>query len=43
MVSIGWTSSENLVVILEDGSMAVYSIHGQLQFTRVITRVSMGI
>lgn len=39
MSSLGWTSSENLVVVVEDGSMAVYTIHGQQVYGRIITRV----
>lgn len=40
VMGLGWTSTENLVVVLEDGSMAVYNIHGQLLYNRIITRVS---
>ena len=39
MVGLGWTSSESLVVVTEDGTMGVYDIHGQQKFNRVITRV----
>lgn len=39
MIALGWTSSEHLVAILKDGSMAVYNIHGQQQYSRIITRV----
>ena len=38
-MGLGWTSSEHVVIIMRDGSMAVYNIHGQQQYTRVITRV----
>ncbi len=41
-MSLGWTSSESLLVIMEDGSMSAYSIHGQQIYTRTITRVSEG-
>ena len=41
-MSLGWTSSEKLVVVAEDGTMTVFSIHGQLIYTRVITRVRRG-
>jgi len=41
VISLGWTSSEDLVVILEEGNMCYYDIHGQHKFTRVITRVSI--
>ena len=40
---MGWTSADNLVVVLEDGTMAVYNVHGQRQYTRVITRVSSNV
>ncbi len=40
VMQLGWTSSEDLIVIVEDGSMAVYGINGQLRYSRVITRVS---
>ena len=38
-MGMGWTSSENLVCILEEGTMAVYTIHGHLLYTRLISRV----
>lgn len=43
VMGMGWTSSENLVCILEEGTMAVYTIHGHLLYTRLISRVSLEI
>ena len=37
---MGWTSSENLVCILEEGTMVVYDLRGEQVFARVIARVS---
>ena len=39
VVELGWTTSENLVCVLEDGSMIVYDINGQLLYSRIIQRV----
>lgn len=38
---MGWTSSENLVCILEEGTMVVYDLRGEQVFARVIARVSI--
>lgn len=40
---MGWTSSENLVCILEEGTMVVYDLRGEQVFARVIARVSYSI
>ena len=37
---MGWSSNEDLVCILEEGTMAVYNIHGYLHYSRPISRVS---
>lgn len=37
---MGWTTSENLVCILEEGTMVVYDLRGEQVFARVIARVS---
>ena len=39
VVALGWTGSENLVCVLEEGTLVVYSIHGQQIYTRIIARV----
>ena len=39
MVAVGWSSAENLICILEEGTMVVYDVHGHTIFTRVIARV----
>ena len=41
VIELGWTLSENLVCVLEDGSMIVYDINGQLLYSRIIQRVSL--
>ena len=41
VVDLGWTTAENLVCVLKDGSMIVYDINGQLFYSRIIQRVSM--
>ncbi|KAL5473503.1 hypothetical protein EMCRGX_G027993 [Ephydatia muelleri] len=38
VIELGWTLSENLVCVLEDGSMIVYDINGQLLYSRIIQR-----
>lgn len=38
VVGLGWTSSDNLVAIGEDGYMTVYDVHGVLKYNRIITR-----
>jgi len=38
VVALGWTGSENLVCVLEEGTLVVYSIHGQQIYTRIIAR-----
>ena len=40
---MGWSSSEDLICILEEGTMASYNIHGYLHYTRPISRVSNNI
>ena len=40
IVGLGWTTSENLVCILEEGTMVVYDLRGEQVFARVIARVS---
>ncbi len=40
MVDMGWTASENLVLVLEEGTMVVYNIFGDMLLTRIISRVS---
>ena len=40
IVGLGWTSSENIVCVLEEGNMVVYSIFGQQLYARIIARVS---
>ena len=37
---MGWSSNEDLVCILEEGTMATYNIHGLLHYSRPICRVS---
>lgn len=37
---MGWSSNEDLVCILEEGTMATYNIHGLLHYSRSICRVS---
>ena len=39
MVAMGWSSSENLICILEEGTIVVYDVHGHTIFTRVLARV----
>ena len=41
VMGMGWTSSENLVCVLEEGTMVVYSIHGQNIYTRILARVCL--
>lgn len=36
---MGWSSNEDLVCILEEGTMATYNIHGLLHYSRPICRV----
>lgn len=38
LVGLGWNNAENLVCILEDGSMSVYDMRGVVQYTRIIAR-----
>ena len=38
---MGWTTSEDLVCILEEGTMVVYDLRGEQVFARVIARVSL--
>ena len=39
-MGMGWSSNEDLICILEGGTMAAYSIHGHLHYSRAISRVS---
>ena len=39
VVALGWTGSENLVCVLEEGTIVVYSIYGQQIYSRIIARV----
>lgn len=41
IIGLGWTSSENLVCVLDEGTMVVYNLHGDRVFTRPIARVSL--
>ena len=41
IVGLGWTSSENIVCVLEEGNMVVYSIDGIHIFARILARVSI--
>lgn len=38
---MGWTTSEDLVCILEEGTMVVYDLRGEQVFARVVARVSL--
>ena len=40
-MGMGWNSNEDLICILEEGTMAVYGINGLLKYSRPISRVSM--
>ena len=40
---MGWTSSENLVCVLEEGTMVVYDLRSEQVFARVIARVSCNV
>ena len=41
VVNLGWTSAESLLIVMEDGSLASYTIHGQQLYSRILTRVSV--
>ena len=36
---MGWTASEDLVLIYDDGTMVVYTVHGVMKFQRLLARV----
>jgi hypothetical protein len=40
LIGMGWNSNEDLICILEEGTMAAYSMHGFLHYSRLISRVS---
>ena len=40
VVGMGWNSNEDLICILEEGTLASYSIHGYIHYSRPISRVS---
>lgn len=40
IIGLGWTSSENLVCVLDEGTMVVYDLHGERVYSRPIARVS---
>jgi hypothetical protein len=40
VVGMGWNSNEDLICILEEGTLASYSIHGHIHYSRPISRVS---
>ena len=37
---MGWTASEQLITIFDDGTMDVHSVQGEKIFNRLLTRVS---
>lgn len=37
---MGWTASEDLVLIYDDGTMVVYNVHGEMKFQRLLARVN---
>ena len=39
-MGMGWTASENLICVFEDGSIAVHGIFGQKVYNRRLDRVS---
>lgn len=41
IVGLGWSSSENVVCVLEEGNMVVYNIYGQHLYARILARVSL--
>ncbi|XP_064405910.1 vacuolar protein sorting-associated protein 16 homolog isoform X2 [Halichondria panicea] len=38
IIGLGWTSSEHVVCILEDGNMVVYNIYGKHLYARILAR-----
>ncbi|XP_019850373.1 PREDICTED: vacuolar protein sorting-associated protein 16 homolog [Amphimedon queenslandica] len=38
IVGMGWTASEDLVLIYDDGTMVVYTVHGVMKFQRLLAR-----
>ena len=39
-MGMGWNSNEDLICVLEEGTMTAYSMHGLLYYSRAISRVS---
>ena len=41
MSALGWTNTEKLIVVLEEGSIAKYDIHGNYLHQSALPNVSM--
>lgn len=39
IVGLGWTSSENLILIYDDGTIVVYTVLGERKFQRLLAHV----